>query len=251
MSPRPAAPKGARTAVRGTEVFPANPRPAAPKGAGDPLQRPHPLRRLSGLAAIAGLHVLGFWWLASTSGRDALKVAQAPVQARIIQELAPPPPPPPPPLPRKEIVRQPQPRAPAPPLHVSPPEVVVPAVPAQAIVASTAPAAPPAPAEAPAPVAAPAPPAAPAVASAGVVCPNSTRVRASIEYPPAALRRGITGDVMVEFVVTASGAIENVRALEGASSILAAAALEATRRFDCQGQGRAVRVQVPYSFRLQ
>jgi hypothetical protein len=32
MSPRPAAPKGARTAVRSTEVT-SDPRPAAPKGA--------------------------------------------------------------------------------------------------------------------------------------------------------------------------------------------------------------------------
>lgn len=90
----------------------------------------------------------------------------------------------------------------------------------------------------------------PAVVSAGVACPNSAQVRAETRYPAAAQRRGITGDVLVEFTVTTQGTLENVHVVGSANSLLASTALESTRKFKCQSQGSPVRVQVPYSFKI-
>ncbi|MFY9477654.1 MAG: TonB family protein [Aquabacterium sp.] len=75
-------------------------------------------------------------------------------------------------------------------------------------------------------------------------------MRAETRYPVATQRRGISGDVLVEFTVTAQGALDNAHVVGAANSLLASAALEATRKFKCQSQGAPVRVQVPYSFKM-
>lgn len=204
--------------------------------------------RLVSLSAILGLHVGLFYLISSGLGSDVIKTVLKPVELRIIAEAPPPPPPPPPP--KREIVREVA-KAPPPPLYVPPPEVSVQApVDAPALTTTSDPTPPPVITPvAPAP---PAPPvqATPAVVSAGVACPNSAQVRAETRYPVAAQRRGISGDVLVEFTVTAQGALDNVHVVGAANSLLASAALEATRKFKCQSQGNPVRVQVPYSFKM-
>lgn len=212
---------------------------------------PPPLsRRLSGLVVITGLHVVGLYVLLNGLARDTVHALIEPVVTRIIHEAPPPPPPPPPP--RREIVRQVRQAPPPPPIHAPPPEVVVEAPPVEHIAATAvptppAPPSPPAPPQPPAPVA---PPAAPAIATAGVVCPNSDQIRANTRYPAVAQRRNIEGDVLIEFLVPAVGGIENIRVLGPANTVLASAALEATRKFHCESQGQPVRVQVSYTFQL-
>lgn len=205
--------------------------------------------RLVSLAAILGLHVGLVFLISSGLGSDVIKTVLKPVELRIIAEAPPPPPPPPPP--KREIVRETVKSTP-PPLYVPPPEVSVQApVDAPALTTTSDPTPPPAIAapSVPTPVAAPAQ-ATPAVVSAGVACPNSAQVRAETRYPAAAQRRGISGDVLVEFTVTAQGTLDNVHVVGAANSLLAAAALESTHKFKCQSQGSAVRVQVPYSFKI-
>lgn len=236
------------------EKYDSLPGPREPKGAQPHTSMSHalpsapPSRRLAGLATIIGLHVGAFYLLANGLSRESVQAVLNPVQTRLIQEVKAPPPPPPPP--RRDIVRQPA-RTPPPPLYAPPPEVAVAPAPVVDTVAAAPVQAPPAPAAPPAPPPPAAAPSPPAVLSAGVVCPNSAQVRASTRYPAVAQRRNITGDVLVEFLVAASGVIEDIQVLGQANGILASAAIEATRKFHCESQGRPVRVQVSYSFQMQ
>jgi protein TonB len=86
--------------------------------------------------------------------------------------------------------------------------------------------------------------------NAGVICPNSSEVRANTRYPEAAQKRNITGDVFVEFLVADSGAIDNIVVVGKPNRVLASAAIEATRQFKCLGQTPPARVQVSYSFQM-
>ncbi|MBN3811798.1 energy transducer TonB, partial [Paraburkholderia sp. Ac-20347] len=101
----------------------------------------------------------------------------------------------------------------------------------------------------PAPVAPPAPPK-PVSHEAGVVCPNSDKVRASMTYPEEAQENNITGDVLISFVVDPQGHVTDEKVEKSADPLLDRAAFNAVKRFNCISQGQPVRVQVPFSFNL-
>jgi len=84
----------------------------------------------------------------------------------------------------------------------------------------------------------------------GVVCPNSTQVRAGIRYPREAIKDGLTGDVVVAFTVGTDGNVKDLRVTTSAAPVLDRAAENAVRQFHCIAQGQEVRVQVPFSFKL-
>lgn len=84
----------------------------------------------------------------------------------------------------------------------------------------------------------------------GVACPNAQSVRQNMRYPAAARRDGIQGDVLVRFVVGAGGEISNVNILSSSNRALNSSAVAAVSQFSCTGQGQAVSVDVPFSFRL-
>jgi protein TonB len=82
------------------------------------------------------------------------------------------------------------------------------------------------------------------------VCPNSTQVRAGIRYPREAIKDGLTGDVVVAFTVGTDGNVKDLRVTTSAAPVLDRAAENAVRQFHCIAQGQEVRVQVPFSFKL-
>jgi protein TonB len=204
-----------------------------------------PRRHIGGIAFVIVFHVLLAWGLANGLARDVVKIFKDPLDVRLIEEVKPvepPPPPPPPPPPTRKIQAQPRP-APPPPAYVPPPEVQVQATiePVIAVVQHEPP--PPAP---PAPVAPPEP----VVAAIGITCPNHLNIRSSVAYPPQALRLNKSGEVLVEFIVDADGKIGDVRIARSSDPVFNRAVTDAVTRFRCVGQGRPVRVTVPFQFAL-
>lgn len=86
--------------------------------------------------------------------------------------------------------------------------------------------------------------------------PPRPLVQAPPIYPPAARRSGFEGTVVLEFVVTESGTVEQVRVVESRpGTVFVAAAQSAVERWRFQpaqyrGEPVAVRVNVPLEFRL-
>jgi periplasmic protein TonB len=205
------------------------------------------VRRYVGIAIVLLLHVVFIWALLNGLASKVVQVIQKPVEVRILETVKPPPPPPIP------TVKLPQPKPIAPPKRVAPyvpkPEVPVIAPPAPTITHQSETPAPPAP---PAPVAPPAPPAPakPVSHEAGVVCPNSDKVRAAMVYPEEAQDNNITGDVLISFVVDAQGHVTEEKVEKSADPLLDRAAFNTVKKFNCISQGQPVRVQVPFSFNL-
>jgi TonB family protein len=75
-------------------------------------------------------------------------------------------------------------------------------------------------------------------------------------YPASLQRAGISGTVMVEFVVDARGAVQHARALSTSHRLFEAPALAAVRTWSYQpaqkgGQPVAVRLELPIEFKLE
>ncbi|VVE86869.1 energy transducer TonB [Pandoraea bronchicola] len=202
-----------------------------------------PARRMAGIAFVVALHAAIVYALLTGLATKVVEVIQAPIEARIIETVKPPAPPPPP----KEIAPPPPKRLAPPPPFVPPPEVHIATPPSQNAIAAQSTVPTPS-----APVAPPAPPApaAPVAANVGVVCPNSTQVRAGIRYPREAQRDNVTGDVVVAFTVGIDGNVKDLRVTTSAAPVLDRAAENAVKQFHCVAQGHDVRVQVPFSFKL-
>ena len=83
-----------------------------------------------------------------------------------------------------------------------------------------------------------------------VVCPNSRAIQSEMRYPTQARREGVQGEVIVQFILTANGAVINQRIISSASPLLNRAALNAVSQFQCMGVGRDVAVEAPFVFRL-
>lgn len=189
-------------------------------------QQRNPQRHLAGIASVILLHIVIVYALVNGLARKAVDVLKGPLDVSLIEEHKPVPPPP-------KVA------PPPPPKFVPPPEVVVETPP---------------PPVAPLPVE-PAPPAPvvraePAAVNVGIACPNHLSVRSNVQYPDQAARRGLNGDVLVEFVVGPSGEIGNVTVVKSSNSLFNAAATNAVGKFKCIGQGQSVRVRVPFVFRL-
>lgn len=208
-------------------------------------KRQHPLRRFGGIAVAVVLHILLIWALINGLATKVVKVVTQPITVHIIEPVKPPPPPPPPPPKVVRLVQQPK---AVPPPFVPPPEVHVQSPPAptithQDVVTPSAPVH-----EAPPPAAAPV--TRPVSHEVGVACPNSDEIRSSMVYPQEAQDNDITGEVTVEFTVDADGNVTSPKIVQHADLILERAAVSTVKRFHCIGQGQVVRVQVPFSFKL-
>jgi protein TonB len=204
-------------------------------------QQRNPARHLLGFSIVIVLHLVVGYALVTGLARKVVDVIKQPLETKIIEELKKPPedtPPPPPP----KLVTPPPPFIPPPEVQIQIP--VTAAAPAITIVTTVKP--PPA----PPPVAAPR--AAPPSNVVGIACPNSANVRAAVQFPKEAIKLGISGDVLIEFVVDGhSGAIKDMRVLKSSHRILDRAAVSAAGNFKCVGQGQDVRVQVPFGFTLK
>ena len=118
----------------------------------------------------------------------------------------------------------------------------------QNVITTTSTPAPPTP---PAPVAVPAPPAAPAIVNVGIACPNHGEVRSRLPYPQQAQNMGLSGEVVVEFVVAAGGQVQDVTVVRSSNRVFNSTATAAVSQLRCVGQGHEVRVRVPFAFRLE
>jgi protein TonB len=204
-------------------------------------QQRDPRKHLVGLGAVVLFHVLLVYALANGLGRKVVDVIKGPLNINIIEEIKPPPPPPPPP---PKVVAQVRPRvaAPPPPAYVPTVETIVEAPPPPI----TTSAEPPPPEPPPPAVVEPAPP---AVINVAVACPNHRSV--PVDVPPQALRMGLSGKVTVEFLVAASGAVQNVHVVQTTHSVFNQAAIAAVAQYRCVGQGQNVRVRVPFIFQTE
>jgi protein TonB len=202
-------------------------------------QQRDPRRHLFGFGTVLLLHLVLGYALVNGLARKVVEVLKAPLDVTIIEEKISQPPPPPktlPPPPKSVL---------PPPAYVPPPEVQV-AAPAQPVLAATTQTPqPPAP-----PAAPPAPPAAPAIVAVGVVCPNHAEVRSRVAYPPQAQRLGLSGEVLVELTVGPKGELADVTVARSSNSLFNSTAINAVNQLHCVGQGRNVRVRVPFVFKL-
>lgn len=189
-------------------------------------------------------HVILGFVLLSGLGSRVVEVLKKPLDVAIIEEIKTPPPPPPPP--QKIVPPLPKVVAPPPPF-VPPPEVRVEAPPVHNVIATSSK---PDPDPPPVPAARPAP-AAPPVLSVGLACPNHMEVRNRLPYPAQAQQMGLSGEVLMEFTVTASGQINDVALVKSSNRLFNSAAANAVNQLRCNGQGHDVRVRVPFVFRME
>ena len=201
-------------------------------------QQRSPGKHLTGIVAVIILHVALGYALMNGLATKVMNVIKQPLETKIIEEVKKPPPPDTPPPPPPKMVQM-------LPTFVPPPEVMVQAPVAPPVIATRTAVAPPV-------YAPPAPPAPVAVAppSVGVACPNSQEIRTNIKYPAQARKDGLQGEVLIEMTITANGEVKDVDVKSSTNRAFNSAAVSASRQFKCNGQGRDVRVQVPYSFKL-
>lgn len=205
-------------------------------------QQRQPGKHAVGIGVVIILHILLGWALASGLATKAVRIILPETEAVIIVDKPKPPPPPlePPPPPKQVVVVQ---------TFVPPPEVQIqqqlqpPVIQNTTVVAPTvfAPPTPPAP---PAPIAPPAP------VSVGIACPNSQQIRSDIKYPTQARKDGLQGEVLIEATVGANGEIKDVEVISSSNRAFNSVSINSVRLFKCNAQGRDVRVQVPFSFKL-
>lgn len=201
--------------------------------------------RLLGLAFVVLLHLVLVWALFNGLVRKVVEqVVKEPLEVVLIEEPKPVVLASPLPEPTLPVPPPPKPQPPRPP-RFKPARL---AQPAAAPIAATAPAVKPIPPTAPRSVALPA---ASTTVAIGMACPNYLSVRSSVPYPGSAERRGLAGQVVVEFTVNAGGTIENVRIASSSNAIFNDVVLQAVRRFQCVGQGAEVRVLAPFEFTLK
>jgi protein TonB len=223
-----------------------------------------PRRHLVGIAFVILLHVAIVYALLTGLAKKVVDVVRVPIETKLIEEVkrAPPPPqivvaapprldvPPPPVIPPPEIVIQ-APPPPPPVITVAPPPPPPPPPAPVAVAPAPPPPAPPAPPPpAPAPPAPPAPAPAPVVAS--VVCPNYTTLMGDASFPREAARQGIErGEAVIQFTLTATGEIRDIKAVRASHPIFARNSMRIVGEYRCQGQGRDIIVTVPFGYRLE
>jgi protein TonB len=204
--------------------------------------------KYTGLAVVAGLHVLLGYALVSGLARKGFEVVKKPLEAVVIQEVILPPPPPPPPPPKKiepPKIEAPKVEAPPPPPYVPPPEVTPPPSAAPAIVSIPTPPPEPVVIAPPPPPAPPAPPAAPAKADIGVVCPT----QAKPEMPRKAAQEGTTGVVKAQATIR-GGVVKEVQILSG-PRVFHAAVRAAMMQYKCQSGDADVQAVQEFEFKTE
>jgi len=205
-------------------------------------QQRQPGKHAVGIGVVIILHILLGWALASGLATKAVRIILPETEAVIIVDKPKPPPPPlePPPPPKQVVVVQ---------TFVPPPEVQIQQQLQPPVIQNTTVVAPPVFAP-PTPPAPPAPIAPPAPVSVGIACPNSQQIRSDIKYPTQARKDGLQGEVLIEATVGANGEIKDVEVISSSNRAFNSVSINSVRLFKCNAQGRDVRVQVPFSFKL-
>jgi protein TonB len=188
-------------------------------------QQRDPRRHLVGISTVVVFHIALIYALSNGLAHKVVEVLKKPVEVSLIEEAKKLPPKEAPP----KVVEPPPAFVPPPEVQLTSPEpviaVVTPVAPAPAVVV-------------------------PKAANVGAVCPNHLSVRSRVQYPVQAQRMGLTGQVLVEFVVGTNGAISGVSVVKSTNPIFNAAAAAAVTQLHCTGQDQSVRIQVPFVFEL-
>lgn len=209
-------------------------------------QQADPRRHAVGFSFVVVLHVGVVYALVTGLAQKVVDVVRAPIETKVIEEIKKPPPP-------QDLVVPPPPQMDAPPPpFIPPPEVQIQQAPTPQPAITVQQTTPPPVAEfrpmPPATVAGPQT----APVSAGVVCPNYARVMGDVAFPREAMRQGIEkGEALVQFTVTASGAVKDTRVVSASHPIFARNSLRIVGDYKCQGQGHDVLVQVPFGYKLE
>jgi len=88
--------------------------------------------------------------------------------------------------------------------------------------------------------------------SAGVVCSNYATVMGDVAFPRDAQRQGIErGDATIQFTLTASGEVRDIKAIRSSHQIFARNSIRIVSEYKCQGQGRDVTVTVPFAYKME
>ena len=217
----------ARPAPTPAEVLPF-PRIARPAARAKAQSR----GRGTGLAIVAGIHVLFGWALVSGLAQHVVDAVRKPIDMAIIAETPPPPPPPPPKV--EKIVDRPKAATP-PPAYVPPPEVVPAPAPTAPTIVATAAEPPAAPVVAAPP--APAPPVAPPAVvrqEISLACPGYQAVLASM-LEDAVDRVGIAGTLHTRLTIR-GGQVTDVAVLSGPKEY-AKYVQSAVKRMKCSAGG--------------
>jgi protein TonB len=202
------------------------------------VQQTYSRKQIFWLGFVVVLHILLAYALVNGLARKVVNIIKEPLTVSIIEEVKVQPPAPPPPKPRATPPRV---NAPPPPF-VPPAEVPVQAM--QSPIATSQAPTPPAPPAPPAPTVA----AAPAVVNVSVVCPNSNEISRDVPFPPQADRLGLSGDVLVEFVVTPTGAVKDVVIKRSSNKLFNATAIAAVGKLRCTGKAQDVTAVMPFVF---
>ena len=197
-------------------------------------QQRDPRQHIIGITTVVVFHIALIYALSNGLAHKVIDVLKKPLEVSLIDDVKKVTPPPPKEAPPPKVIEP-------PPAFVPPPEVQLAPPPEAAVIAVVTPVQPPA---APAVVA-------PKTASVGVVCPNHLSVRSKVQYPPQAQRMGITGQVLVEFIVGSDGSIGGVKIVKSTNPIFNASASAAVAQLHCVGQEQSVRIQVPFVFELE
>jgi protein TonB len=197
-------------------------------------QQRDPRRHFLGIGSMILIHIVIVYALLNGLARKVVEVFKKPLEVSIVEEVKLLPPPPKSPPPPKAAT--------PPPTFVPPPEVAVTVTaPAQNVAAVTSQAPPPAVLEAPRP----------AVVNVGVACPNHQEVRSRTPFPPQAARLGLSGEVLVEFTLEPGGQVADITVVRSSNKLFNSAAANAVAQLRCSGQGRTVKVHVPFAFNLE
>jgi protein TonB len=213
-------------------------------------QQADPRRHVIGVTVVVLFHLLVVYALVTGLAKKVIDVVRAPIETKVIEEVKKPPPPP-------EVVLPPPPKLEAPPPPFIPPpeiQIATPPPPAPTISATTS-TPPPAPvtiAPTRPPIVVAAPPAPPAPIRVGVVCPNSPTVMGDSAFPAEATRKGVEkGEATMEWIVTPSGEIKDVKVLNATNPIFAKNSAHLISSYKCVGQGRDVVVRQVFSYKLE
>lgn len=156
----------------------------------------HSRNRLAGIVFVVVLHIALIYGLVTGLARKAVELLPAPIETRIIEELAPPVDEPPPPTPEFE---------PPPPPFVPPPDIVIatPPVPTQAITQTTRVKPPPAPP--------PPPPRRAERIAPRIDLQGSPRACREPSYPSASERLGEQGTSAISLLIGEDGKVRSTR----------------------------------------
>lgn len=195
-----------------------------------------------GIAIVILLHVFLVYALVTGLATSAVEIIKKPLEIKIIQAPPTPPPAPPPMTPPPPQLTTP------PPPYIPPPIIQVQQTPPPPVFAVTTSVKSPAPAQmAPPPAqAAPAP-----STDVGIVCPNVGSIAGQLAdgFQDIAQDEGIdSASVVVEFSISAGGAISGARIVSSTDPGVNELALQGVAQLHCNGQGQAVEVRAPFRF---